>query len=81
MGVLGGVLPIAPVYELDEALESPFLEKNRMVSRVPHPAKPGMRVLANPIKINGQRLSQQVCSAPGADNEAILGMTRQAAAE
>ena len=77
--ILGGVLPIAPVYELDEALQSPFLEKNRMVSRVPHPAKPGMRVLSNPIKINGERLSQRVCSAPGADNEAILGDLRQAA--
>ena len=43
--------------------------------------KPGMRVLANPIKINGQRLSQQAGPAAGADNEAILGKTRQAAAE
>ena len=78
MKVLGGVLPIAPVYELDEALESKFLERNRMVNRVPHPAKPGMRVLSNPIKINGERLSQQVCPAPGADNEAILGKRLQA---
>jgi hypothetical protein len=31
-----------------------------------------MRVLANPIKINGQRLGQRVCSPPGADNDEIL---------
>jgi crotonobetainyl-CoA:carnitine CoA-transferase CaiB-like acyl-CoA transferase len=78
MRVLGGVLPIAPVCELDEALDSPFLAQNRMVSRVPHPARPGMRVLANPIKIDGQRMSQHVCSRVGADNDALLG-ERQAA--
>ena len=79
--VLGGVLPIAPVYDLDEALESPFLRTNRMVAHVPHPVRPDMRVLSNPIKINGQRLSQQVCSPAGADNGAILGELRQAAAD
>ena len=74
MKVLGGVLPIAPVYDLDEALDSPFLQSNRMVARVPHPERPDMRVLANPIKINGERLSQRVCSAAGADNGAVLGV-------
>jgi crotonobetainyl-CoA:carnitine CoA-transferase CaiB-like acyl-CoA transferase len=71
--VFGGVLPIAPVFELDEALESPFLAANRMISSVPHPARPDLRVLANPIKINGERLSQQVCAAPGENNVEILG--------
>jgi crotonobetainyl-CoA:carnitine CoA-transferase CaiB-like acyl-CoA transferase len=72
MKVLAGILPIAPVLELGEALESPFLRTNKMIASVPHPHRPDMRVLANPIKINGQRLSQRVCSAPGADNEEIL---------
>ena len=72
MKLLGGVLPIAPVCELDEALESPFLKANRMISAVPHPARADMRVLSNPIKINGERLSQRVCSAPGADNASLL---------
>jgi len=73
MKVLGGVLPIAPVCDLDEALDSPFLAANRMISRVPHPARPDMRVLANPIKINGERLAQRVCAAPGENNREILG--------
>ncbi|HUP97079.1 MAG TPA: CoA transferase [Usitatibacter sp.] len=73
MKMLAGVLPIAPVLELDDALESPFLVKNGMIAHVPHPERATMRVLANPIKINGQRLSQRVCSAPGADNDALLG--------
>jgi crotonobetainyl-CoA:carnitine CoA-transferase CaiB-like acyl-CoA transferase len=77
LGVLGGVLPIAPVYELNEALEAPFVTK-RMVANVPHPSRRDLRILANPIKINGQRLSQKVCPPAGADNEAVLG--EQAAA-
>jgi crotonobetainyl-CoA:carnitine CoA-transferase CaiB-like acyl-CoA transferase len=79
MKVLAGVLPIAPVLELDEALESPFLVANGMVKNVPHPARPDMRVLANPIKINGQRLSQRTCSPMGADTAAVLGAAQAAA--
>jgi hypothetical protein len=37
-----------------------------------------MRVLANPIRINGERLGQRVCSEVGADNEEILGRPRTA---
>lgn len=79
MNVLAGVLPIAPVFDLEQALENPFLRATGMIANVPHPQRPDMRVLANPIKINGQRLSQRVCSAPGADNAALLGETRSAA--
>jgi crotonobetainyl-CoA:carnitine CoA-transferase CaiB-like acyl-CoA transferase len=74
MRTLGGVLPIAPVSDLDAALESDFVSK-RMVSHVPHPTRPDFRVLSNPIKINGQRLSQKVCPPAGADNAAVLGVT------
>jgi crotonobetainyl-CoA:carnitine CoA-transferase CaiB-like acyl-CoA transferase len=79
--VLGGVLPVAPVYELAKALDSPFLRTTEMIQNVPHPARPGLRVLANPIKINGKRLSQHVCSAPGADNDEVLGVAQGAAAD
>jgi crotonobetainyl-CoA:carnitine CoA-transferase CaiB-like acyl-CoA transferase len=64
---LNGVLPIAPVLDLAQALDSPFLQTTEMINTVSHPAKSGMRVLANPIKINGERLAQAPCSAFGAD--------------
>jgi len=70
---LGGLLPVAPVYSLGEALENPFLRTSHLVSAAPHPARPDFRVLANPIRINGERLAQRVCPPPGADNEAVLG--------
>jgi hypothetical protein len=44
-----------------------------MVSAVPHPAKGSLRVIANPIRVDGERLSQAACSALGADNDKLLG--------
>lgn len=72
IGKLGGVLPIAPVHSLPDALESPFVA-GRLVANVPHPARSDMRMLVNPIKINGQRLPQRACPPAGADNATFLG--------
>jgi hypothetical protein len=38
-----------------------------------------MRVLANPIKINGQRLDQKACPPFGADNASYVGGMRSTA--
>jgi crotonobetainyl-CoA:carnitine CoA-transferase CaiB-like acyl-CoA transferase len=72
LGRLGGILPIAPVLDLALALDNPLLRATDMIRTVPHPKKPGLRVLANPIKVNGKRLDQAVCSALGADNDVYL---------
>ncbi len=76
LGKLNGVLPIAPVLDLAQALDSPFLQTTQMIGTIDHPAKPGMRLLANPIKINGERLEQTPCSAYGADTADYVGGTR-----
>jgi crotonobetainyl-CoA:carnitine CoA-transferase CaiB-like acyl-CoA transferase len=78
LGKLNGVLPIAPVLDLAQALDSPFLKTTDMIHSIGHPAKPGMRVLANPIKINGERLEQVPCSAFGADTADYVGGARVA---
>jgi crotonobetainyl-CoA:carnitine CoA-transferase CaiB-like acyl-CoA transferase len=64
-----GLLPAAPVYRLDQALDSDFARETGMVSAVPHPAKGELRVIANPIRIDGERLAQEACSPLGADNK------------
>jgi crotonobetainyl-CoA:carnitine CoA-transferase CaiB-like acyl-CoA transferase len=71
--ILTGVVPVGPVYDVRRALENPFVEEIGMVRGVPHPLLPGMRLLANPLKIDGVRPEQTVCSPLGADNEAVLG--------
>lgn len=66
-------IPVAPVYDVAEALDAPFTRATGMVGEVAHPVKGSLRVLANPIKIDGERLTQKACSALGADNGAIPG--------
>jgi crotonobetainyl-CoA:carnitine CoA-transferase CaiB-like acyl-CoA transferase len=77
---LGGRLPAAPVHDMAGALENPFLQSTAMVRNTPHPARSGFRTLANPIKLDGQRLPSRVCSALGADTDDLLrgvGLTEQ----
>lgn len=68
---LGGRVPIAPVYELDDALDNPRVAD--MIDRVDHPDAPdGLRVLANPIKLDGERLPNRAGPKLGADSDAVL---------
>ena len=73
LAAMNGLLPAAPVYRLDQALDSDFARGTGMVSAVPHPVKGDLRVLANPLRIDGERLQQFACSPLGADNESLLG--------
>jgi crotonobetainyl-CoA:carnitine CoA-transferase CaiB-like acyl-CoA transferase len=70
---LSGLVPAVPVYNVAQALANPFVAVAGMVRNVPHPAKPDLKLLANPLKIDGLRPEQRVCSALGADNAALLG--------
>jgi crotonobetainyl-CoA:carnitine CoA-transferase CaiB-like acyl-CoA transferase len=70
--VFSGLLPAAPVFDMDQALDAPFVKETSMVRTIPHPARPGLRVLANPLKIDGQRPEQVASSSLGADTEALL---------
>lgn len=71
--LLEGSVPVAPVYSLDQALDNPWLETIGMTDTVSHPDREEFRVLANPIRINGQRLPNRAGPLLGADSEAILG--------
>ncbi len=73
LAALQGKLPIAPVLDLPSALSNPFVQAVGMVQLVPHPVAADFRLLANPIKIDGQRLPGRGCSALGADGERLLG--------
>jgi crotonobetainyl-CoA:carnitine CoA-transferase CaiB-like acyl-CoA transferase len=72
MQALAGRLPIAPVLGLADALNNPYVEQVGMLQALPHATATGFRVLANPIKLDGQRLPGRCCSALGADNDTLL---------
>ncbi|HUN52866.1 MAG TPA: CoA transferase [Candidatus Sulfotelmatobacter sp.] len=69
---LSGLLPVAPVYEVDEALDSAFVHATGMVRDLPHPLRADFRVLANPLKIDGVRPEQVPAHDLGADTARIL---------
>jgi len=70
---LQGVLPVAPVYDMAQALENPYLKDIGMLRTTPHPRRQDLRTLVNPIKLDGNRLPGKVCSALGGDNASVLG--------
>jgi crotonobetainyl-CoA:carnitine CoA-transferase CaiB-like acyl-CoA transferase len=67
--VLGGKVPVAPVYDLAEALDNPRAAD--MIDRVSHAEGP-LRVLSNPIKIDGARLPNRASPKLGFDTAAVL---------
>jgi crotonobetainyl-CoA:carnitine CoA-transferase CaiB-like acyl-CoA transferase len=72
MSKLGSQLPIAPVLDVEQAMNNRFLEKAGMVDHVPHPLRPDLKILASPLKIDGQRPGKKAGSALGADNGELL---------
>jgi crotonobetainyl-CoA:carnitine CoA-transferase CaiB-like acyl-CoA transferase len=67
-----GLLPAGPVLEMDQALDAAFVAEVGMIRSVPHPARADLRVLANPLKIDGKRLEQTAARDLGADTQAVL---------
>ena len=72
LGCLQGLLPVAPVYDLPRALDNPYANAIGMVRPLPHPARPDFRVLANPIKLDGERLPSRRAPRLGEHTDEIL---------
>ncbi len=69
---LSGKVPVAPVYDIQQALDNPFVQRIGMVQDSPHPHKTDFRAISNPIKLDGQRVEEKVCAPLGADTEELL---------
>lgn len=64
-------MPVAPVHGLAQALDNPHAAD--MIETVPHADLPrGLRVLANPIRLDGRRLPNRAAPKLGADSDALL---------
>jgi crotonobetainyl-CoA:carnitine CoA-transferase CaiB-like acyl-CoA transferase len=69
---LTGKLPLSPVYDLAQALENPYVHALGMIQQVPHPAAPGLRLVASPVRLDGERMPARPCSTLGADTDELL---------
>lgn len=70
--LLAGFVPVAPVYGLGAALDNPWLKTIGMRDRVAHPDREKMEILANPIKLDGQRLPNRAAPLLGEDSDTLL---------
>jgi crotonobetainyl-CoA:carnitine CoA-transferase CaiB-like acyl-CoA transferase len=71
--LLEGSVPVAPVNQLDQALDNPLLDTIGMKDSVTHPDRKELQVLASPIRVDGKRLPNRAGPLLGADSDDILG--------
>ena len=71
IGVLGGQVPCAPVHDVAEALENPFFRDRGGVREVPHPDRPGFKLVASPFRL-GEPLPNRPGPRLGQDTDNIL---------
>jgi crotonobetainyl-CoA:carnitine CoA-transferase CaiB-like acyl-CoA transferase len=69
--LLAGQMPVAPVHSLDQALDAEFVATTGIVATVEHPDRE-LRVLASPIRVDGQRPPVRAAPLLGADTDALL---------
>ena len=69
LNLLGSVVPVAPVHDLAQALDNPLVAD--MMDTVSHAQGP-LRVLSNPIKIDGARLPNRAAPKLGCDTDELL---------
>ena len=65
-------IPVAPVYNLPNALDNPFVASIGMMQTMTHREFGEYRGLSNPIKIDQQRMQTHCGAGLGADNQEIL---------
>ncbi|MQP76610.1 CoA transferase [Stenotrophomonas sp. MYb238] len=69
--LFAGRIPIAPVLDIAQALDNPYVREVDMLQEVAHP-QGTQRMLRNPIKLDGRRLSGRAAPALDADADALL---------
>ena len=69
---LRGSVPVAPVNDVGEALDDPFVSERGSVRDFEYPDGRTARLIANPIRA-GTQLPRRAAPALGADTDTLLG--------
>jgi crotonobetainyl-CoA:carnitine CoA-transferase CaiB-like acyl-CoA transferase len=69
---LAGKVPVAPVFDIAQALENPFVHERGNVLGYDYPDGRAARMVANPIRIPGVELPHRAAPRMGEHNEALL---------
>jgi crotonobetainyl-CoA:carnitine CoA-transferase CaiB-like acyl-CoA transferase len=69
---LSGRLPVAPVLDVAQALDNPFVAEREGVGDFAYPDGRSLRLLASPIRCSDAEAPRRAAPALGADTEALL---------
>jgi succinate---hydroxymethylglutarate CoA-transferase len=78
---LAGKVPAAPVLTLSQALDNPYFHDSGGILPVPHPRRPDLKLVASPVRLDGERPGAGAAAALGADTDAVLREAGFGAAE
>jgi crotonobetainyl-CoA:carnitine CoA-transferase CaiB-like acyl-CoA transferase len=70
---LAGTVPVAPLYDVAQALENPFVREQGRIMEAPHPERGTIRTLAGPIRCPGEDEIVGIAPTLGAHTSALLG--------
>ncbi|MBI5908454.1 MAG: CoA transferase [Betaproteobacteria bacterium] len=69
---LAGTVPVAPVYDVAQALDNPFVREQGRIMEAPHPARGNIRTLASPIRCPGEAEKIGIAPALGEHTRELL---------
>ena len=75
MEKFGGYVPAAPVFDIEQAMENPYVAEIDMIYEELHAGFENgkIRLLSSPYKFNGKRLKGGIAPELGADTKDLLG--------
>ena len=67
-----GVVPAAPILDLAQALDNPFVRENGRLQTLPHPGKGSYRMVAPPVRCEGEAAPARPAPGLGQHTDALL---------
>ena len=72
LSVFAGAVPAAPIYNLAQALDSPYVAERGLLQTLPHPTRGTYRMVAPPVRCAGEDAPVRPAPGLGEHTEALL---------
>ena len=72
LALFAGAVPAAPIHDLAQALENPFVTEHGRLQTLPYPATGSYRMVAPPVKCAGEEAPARPAPALGEHTEVLL---------
>jgi crotonobetainyl-CoA:carnitine CoA-transferase CaiB-like acyl-CoA transferase len=69
---LSGKVPVAPVYDVGQALDNPFVAERGGIAEFSYPDGRKARLIASPVRLSDAELPRRAAPALGADTDELL---------